>query len=236
MIQQQTSQPYQSGRLPADIDVTAAAVFTPTDRIRWGSVIGGLFAALTTLVVLTVLGIAVGLTAYDPGDRASGFGLGAGIWAAVSALIAFGIGGCLAARTAAVPGARNGLLNGSMVWVVAIPLLLFALGGGLASLFGTATRTASQAADINVQGSGGAGGTNAQNIVDRAQDAAADLKSQVDPSQVQAATNSARNAAWGTLLSLLLGFGAAAVGGYFGARKSDHDHDADRPATAAAQT
>src|SRR3954447_15379623 len=105
-----------------DVNVSATAV-TPTDRVRWGSIIAGLFAALSTLAVLTVLGIAVAGSAYDPGDSARAFGIGAGIWSAVSALIAFFIGGWLASRSAAVRSEGSGVLNGAMVWVVAIPLI-----------------------------------------------------------------------------------------------------------------
>lgn len=247
MSQHLTSHDFHgAGRPVADVDVTAAVAVTPTDRVRWASVIAGLFAAMTALIVLTVLGIAVGLTAYDPGDRASGFGLGAGVWAAISALIAFGIGGCVAARTSAVRGSRNGLLNGAMVWTAAIPLLLFALGGGLASMIGTATTTASRVADdASVQFDGAtqasagqpAGG---QSVVDQAQDVAASVQQQIKPSDVQAAKGTATRAAWGTLVSLMLGFAAAAGGGYLGARKThadrehdrEHRRDEDRPASA----
>ncbi|MEZ0266637.1 MAG: hypothetical protein ACAI43_18055, partial [Phycisphaerae bacterium] len=90
----------------------AAVAASPTDRVRWGPIIAGLFAALSTLAVLGVLGIAVGASAYDPGDSARNFGIGAGIWGAVSALLAFFIGGWLAARAAAVKGTSNGVLNG----------------------------------------------------------------------------------------------------------------------------
>jgi MFS family permease len=186
--------------------ITATAVVTPADRIRWGPIIGGLFSALTTLTVLTVVGAAVGLTAYDPGDRARTFGLGAGIWAAVSALLAFGIGGCIAAYSAGRPGRRYGVLNGSMVWVVSIPLLLFLIGGGLATLASTAANAASAAAASNT------------GLVDRAQEVASNLQQQVDPSDMRGSKVAARNAAWWTLLSLGLGFAAAAVGGYCGAR------------------
>src|SRR5437870_50739 len=112
-----------------DIDTTI--VNRPVDRVRWASIFAGLFAAMSALVVLTVLGLAIGLSSYNAGEPASAFGIGAGIWGAISALIAFLIGGWLAARTAALPGRGNGVLNGAMVWLVAVPLMLFLLGSGL---------------------------------------------------------------------------------------------------------
>src|SRR3712207_4555842 len=65
----------------ADVDTT---VVTPVDRVRWGSVFAGIFSALSTLLVLTLLGIGIGAASFGPGDRASGFGIGAGIWSGLS--------------------------------------------------------------------------------------------------------------------------------------------------------
>ena len=111
-----------------DGDLTTARA---VDRVRWGSVLAGIFAAISTLMALTVLGLAIGLSSFDAGDTAGPFGFGAGIWGAISTLIAFFVGGLIAARTAAVGGHSNGILNGAMVWFVAIPLLLYALGSGI---------------------------------------------------------------------------------------------------------
>ena len=40
-----------------DVDTT---VVTPVDRVRWGAIFAGLFSALSTLLVLTLLGIGIG--------------------------------------------------------------------------------------------------------------------------------------------------------------------------------
>ncbi len=77
----------------ADTEVDATIVATPTDRVRWGAIFAGLFAALAVLIVLGVLGLAIGLSSYNAGQPAANFGVGAGIWGAISALIAFAIGG-----------------------------------------------------------------------------------------------------------------------------------------------
>src|SRR5690349_3404384 len=132
-----------TGTVPA---AASAAVTMPVDRIRWGSIIAGLFAALATLVVLSVLGLAIGLSNYNPGDPLRNFGIGAGIWGAVTTLIAFLIGGWVAAGTAATRGRRNGMLNGAMVWVVTIPLLLYVAGNSLGSILSTASSTVAGAA------------------------------------------------------------------------------------------
>ena len=96
------------------VDIDTTVVNTPTDRVRWGPILAGLFAAMSVLIVLSVLGLAVGLSNVDAGDRPANFGIGAGIWGAVSALLAFFFGGWMAARTSAVR-VGNGALQGSMV-------------------------------------------------------------------------------------------------------------------------
>lgn len=129
-----TGQPqaFGPGTARPDIEMNAA-VITPVDRLRWAAVLGGLFVALSTFLVLTLLGAAIGLSAYDPGDPMRNFGIGASIWSVIAVLLSFFIGGWFAARAAAVRGHSNGLINGAMVWAVAIPLLFISV----ASLVGS---------------------------------------------------------------------------------------------------
>lgn len=217
-----------NGSSGVDVDTT---VITPTDRVRWGPIIAGLFTALSTLALLSLLGLAVGLSSYDATDRASdfgrNFGIGAGIWSAISALLAFGLGGWVAARTAAVRGRDNGLLNGALVWALAIPLLLYLVGGGIGSVLGTAAQTAAPLVGA-AAGAGADAVTENPGLQATAQAGAQGLTAtaqtqinQITPEQRQNAVDTARNAAWGTLLPLLLSLAAAAIGGYAGARSYD---------------
>ncbi len=218
--------PTNSGMSTTDVDVV-----TPTDRVRWGPIIAGLFAALSTLAVMSVLGLAIGASAFDPGDQAVNFGIGAGIWGAISALLAFLVGGFTAARTAAVGGRNNGLLNGTMVWVVAIPLLLFALTSGIGSLLGTAGRAAATGAQVaapaagqladnaGAQASAAAAASGAAQAAQGVASAAA--VAAADPANQEAAADTVRTGAWGALATLLLSLGAAALGGTIGARRVD---------------
>ena len=143
---------------PSAVGVAAARPDTMLDRVRWGPIVAGLFVALATLTLLSVLGAAVGLSNVDRNDSPSNFGIGAGVWGAVSALIAFFIGGMVAARTAATPASSvsrdghitsgNGLLQGLMVWAVAVPLSAYAVASaasGLAHTAGSAMATGVQA-------------------------------------------------------------------------------------------
>ncbi|NJN17434.1 MAG: hypothetical protein HC822_14755 [Oscillochloris sp.] len=191
----------------------------PADEIRWGPVIAGIFTVLTTLLTLSVLGLAIGFSAFDAGDPAGAFGMGAGIWGLVSALIAFGLGGYVAGATARVRGGDRGLLNGAMVWIVTIPLSLFVLSAGVGSLLGFAGNAATAAGAVagsvvdqapGLQATAQAAGDAVQNAVPNPQN--------VPPDQVNQAANTAGRTAWGTLLWLGLAAAAAMAGGFAGGK------------------
>ena len=73
-----------------DVKIPEALNFT-RDRVRWGPIIAGLATALTTLLMLSLLGLAIGLTVVNAGDAAAqggapdGLGRNSAIWGAISA-------------------------------------------------------------------------------------------------------------------------------------------------------
>ena len=220
------------------VDRPSVSLTAPLDRVRWSSVLAGLFTTLASMIVFTVLGLAIGLSTFDAQNPGS-FGIGAGIFGAVSAIISFALGGYVAARTTAVAGSGNGTLNGAMVWIVAIPLIVNMLGAGIGSLLGTATDVATTAAVTaaevaapvvqeaaeDVAANPAAQATVAEGVeavATQAQGAAADIQEQVENISPQDVENAARNvsgAAWGTLLALGLTLAAAAFGGLLGTRR-----------------
>jgi hypothetical protein len=223
-----TTRPIMTNNTP-DYDVD---VVTPTDSVRWGPVLAGLFAALATLAALTLLGLAIGASAFDPNDQLSNFGIGASIWGAISALIAFFVGGWLAGRTAGVPGRNSGILNGAMVWFVAIPLLLYGLGSGISAIGRTVGNVAATTAQVAAPVAGQAAEEAANNpgVAASAQAGAAGLAATAqagaeavqnqlaNPSTQQSIADSISTNAWRTLLSLGLAAAAAIGGGYIGGR------------------
>ncbi len=55
-------------------------------KISWGGIFGGVLAGIGTLMLLSSLGIAIGISAVDPRDpSASSIGTGAAIWTSLSA-------------------------------------------------------------------------------------------------------------------------------------------------------
>lgn len=201
------------------VDVTAGH---PTDRVRWGPILAGTFAALTALTVLTTLGAAIGLTAYDAGDDARRFAIGSGVWGILSMILAFAFGGWLAARSAAVHGPGNGTLNGFMVAGVAIPLMMFLLGSAatlmshaeVANNRDTASARGPAVTDSATQAGAVLGANNNNNA------------NQPAARQREDASRTGSRAAWSTLVGLILAIGAASVGGRMGTR--DHDDHDDR--------
>jgi len=188
------------------------------DRVRWGPILAGLFATLATLLLLSLLGVAVGLTAAtgDPNggavaatDKANNYGTGAAIWAAVSAIIAFFIGGYVAAHTAGIRGKDNGWINGAMVWAIALPLLLWFASSGASGFL--------NAIGFNLHGF--------TNTISNTVNNPSTNPVNTDPAAVQRATEAARNGAWGALLALLLGLAAASLGGFVGGRNHKDDLD-----------
>jgi len=111
----------------------AEQIIRSRDLTRWGPIWAGLIAAVGTIVLLTTLGSAVGLSFVDAATP-QGLTTAAGIWAAIVLLVGLFIGGWLAARTAAVGGAIVGAMHGSMVWALAvfISVILTAIGAAAA--------------------------------------------------------------------------------------------------------
>lgn len=117
-----------------------AALRTVRARVDWGGVWAGLLAALGILLLLGVLGLAVGISAADltgPDANARGVGIGAGIWALTSLVVALFVGGIMASRLGMVSDRTAGLSQGALVWVLAILALVYLAASGISLGVGT---------------------------------------------------------------------------------------------------
>ncbi|CAA9576156.1 MAG: hypothetical protein AVDCRST_MAG87-2887 [uncultured Thermomicrobiales bacterium] len=175
------------------------------NRVQWGPIIAGLLTTLATMIVLTVLGLAIGASVLEPRDSGEGLGTAAGIWGAISAIISFLLGGFVAAKSAAVGGTGPGMLNGFMVGAAALALILWLTATGLGNLFGAIGSNIGDIANI-AQDNG---------VTTTAVDQQAPEASQVGDT-VQNGFAEAEEGAWGTLGGLLLALGAATLGGVLG--------------------
>lgn len=187
-------------------DVTAdAAALEPSfrDRVRWGPIVAGVFTALTTLLVMTVLGLALGLSAFEPDETgARTVGTAAAIWGIISAVLAFFLGGWVAGRNALGTGAEdNGAINGFLVGAATIVIMLWMIGSGLGNLMGLA----------------GANIDTISGVLDEpiSQISGEDVTESVAPT-AQESYDEARDSAWATLAGLVVALSAAAAGGALG--------------------
>lgn len=235
---------------PTVYEYDTTAMITPTDRVRWGAILAGLFTVLATLVFFTVLGLALGFETFDP-ENTQSFGIGAGIYGIVAALVAFALGGFVAAKTAAVTGTGNAILQSGMVWIVTIALIVNFIGTGIGTLLNVAGSAVSTAADVagnvageaagaiaDAPGAAAAGadqaGNAAQTAVPGIEATAAAIPGQVQetlenvtPQQVEEATSNVADAAWWALLGLGVTALAALGGGLLGTRRNPTDITAD---------
>ena len=125
------------------------------DRIRWGPIIAGVVTAFAVLLFLTVLGIALGISALGGDDNPQTWGTAAGIWGGLSLLVAFFVGGWMAARAAATLSESDGPLNGFVTGAATLLLLLWlattALTGALGFFASTVSNIAGAAAPVAMQ-------------------------------------------------------------------------------------
>lgn len=181
---------------------TAAVGPTFRDRVRWGPIVAGVFTALTTLVIMTVLGLALGLSAFEPGETGERtVGTAAAIWGIISAVLAFFLGGWVAGRNALGSAEDNGAINGFLVGAATIAVMLWMIGAGLGNLMGLAGTNIDEISRITGQPLTQIEGEEATDA------AAATARQNYDD---------ARNSAWGTLAGLIVALSAATAGGALG--------------------
>lgn len=190
---------YRSG---ADIEI-GQNTLPVKNRVQWGPIIAGVVTAAVTMIVLSLLGLALGASVLGRNAEGGDVSTWASIWGIISALIAFFLGGWVAARSAAVGGAGSGMLNGLMVGCATLLLLLWLSGLGLGNAFGIAGANFDDLVN-SVQGSSVDSGTEA-------------VASATDT--LQANFNDVEDGAWWTLVGLLVALGAATLGGVTGHNK-----------------
>lgn len=189
-------------------------------RISWGAIFAGTVAALSIQLLLTLLGLSIGMWAVDPAAGSEGFqglGIGAAIWALVSFIIALYVGGWIAGRMSGLGSKVDGLLEGFMVWglvtVVTFMLLTTTIGGligGAAGLAGDVLTTAGQQVENPEQV--------VQEFGEPAREAMEDPQAQQEMQQTarevgEEVTSAGATASFWAFLALLLGAVAAALAG-----------------------
>lgn len=94
---------------------------TPRKGISWRAIFAGTVAALSVMLILNLIGLAIGLWSVEPTEESnplSGLGTGSIIWWIISNLIALFIGGFIAARVGVSFANKSGIIQGIMTWAL----------------------------------------------------------------------------------------------------------------------
>lgn len=125
-------------------------VAAPLRRVSWGAIFAGASIAIAVLVLLGLLGIAVGATILEPDSSdspsARAFGTGAGIWWTVSGILALFAGGWSAGRLAGLRRQWEGPLHGLVAWAVTTTALVILMGSALGAAMSGAFQVVSTGA------------------------------------------------------------------------------------------
>lgn len=112
-------------------------------RISWSAVFAGVLIAIVTQMLLTLLGLGIGLATIDPLEESrpmAGLGVGSAIWYIVSSLLSLFIGGWVAGRLASAPRRFDGIIHGVLTWCLTTLLTIYFLTTTVGSIIGGASR------------------------------------------------------------------------------------------------
>ena len=104
-------------------------------RVSWGAIAAGAMVALTIYIVLTLLGLALGIEAAVRGTDSS-LGAGTAIYSIVVLLLAMFFGGWATSRLAVGESKTEAVLYGLILWGVLFLGMVWLLGAGLRTGFG----------------------------------------------------------------------------------------------------
>ena len=183
--------------------------------IAWGPIWGGVVIAVGVQALLTVLGMAVGLTVMDAtrdtaGGAPEGSGVVAGIWWVISSLIALFLGGWATGFFAGPRKPAHGAINGFVLWCVITALSAALLtmtsgaliGGGLGALGNVAANRTAANTSPTIVGEEGTRDFTRTATTDRIAEGSASV-------------------AWWTFVVMALSAGAAVLGGAMGPRSGE---------------
>jgi ABC-type transport system involved in multi-copper enzyme maturation permease subunit len=181
--------------------VETFAISDDRDRIRWGPIIGGIFVAIATQLILGALGAAVGLSI---GGTDEAVGVGIGIWSIISLLLALFIGSWVAAAGSVPMNRKSALLQGLILWATTLAISAWLLASGVSGVFGVAASNAGEVLN-QVQQQGGA--------------AVPNQVPNISNNQLKEVADVSTKAAWYFVIGSLLGLVASLIGASAGAKK-----------------
>ncbi|HEY2660026.1 MAG TPA: hypothetical protein VGI79_09915 [Caulobacteraceae bacterium] len=195
--------------------------------ISWGSVLAGAVVAIALGALFSVLGLAVGATAFNPFNLehdAKMLTIGGGLWIVFANLVALQIGGFIAARSARFADHTNGMFQGLAVWAVTLIAAMLLAGPSLSAGFTGAADSAMDQASADAEHTALGDRTPATARADAGPTPAEMAQ------MAEAAKKTTEALAWWAFAAIAAGAVGAVAGGRIGA---DHPAWPDRPRQAA---
>jgi hypothetical protein len=125
--------PASSGNNRTHKEGTTRRILVPT--LRWGAILAGVAAGLSTQLLLAMLGLASGLSLTQLSEGVAP-GSGTLLWSILSLLVAAVVGSYVAGRVSGLSRKTDGILHGVVTWSVSTLLFVLmatSLGGTLIS-------------------------------------------------------------------------------------------------------
>lgn len=169
------------------------------DRVRWGPILAGIVVAIAAQLILSALGVAIGLTASAGNAEADSVGIGVGVWSVIAFLIALFLGAWVTTASCGPMNNKTALLHGLLLWATTLTVGSWLLASGVSGTFGI------------VASSAGAALSQIPGGVEIPQQSP-----NVDPEAVARAT---AKIAWSFIIGSLLGLAASLIGASVGKRK-----------------
>lgn len=199
-------------------------------RVSWGAIFAGAVVAMATYLVLTLLGGAIGLSVSD-NVRGETLGTGAAIWAIITAIASLFLGGWVTTQCAVGENKMEAIVHGVIMWGAFFAMVLWMVASGVRGGFNAmlGATYAGAAASRNVtaddwEGAARRAGVSQEQINqwrESVRNAPARAREAVeDPANREAASDTAKAAAWWTLLGTLMSLAAAVFGALVGSGPS----------------
>jgi ElaB/YqjD/DUF883 family membrane-anchored ribosome-binding protein len=108
-------------------------------KISWGSIIAGFIVAIVIQLLLSILGLGIGVGSINPMEESHPFqGLGTGtlIWWIITMLISLFIGGWVAGRQSNLPEKTDRILHGILMWCIFTLFSVYFFTSAIGSIIG----------------------------------------------------------------------------------------------------
>jgi hypothetical protein len=200
------------------------------ERIHWGAIAAGLVIAISTQLLLSGVGAALGFTTIAnsgaPRTNAPDVGAAVGIWSIISLFISLFVGGWITARASGSINRGTAAFNGAILWATTLAISAFLLASGVTGTFGFALANAGdisnqiQQSGISIPNVNPANPSMPNGNSGNPQSETSNPIPNLSAEQTREAAANAAKAGWSFTFGALLGLSAAMIGGSLGARKA----------------